>query len=1004
MAMQDTEMADWVDVEPPPSSPVARTPILAPATNLQTTKASRRAVWDSLLPMLEEPLARYRLGSYGQRPPTIPSLVQYECRNACNRPISARIQCLYITNPETVHVVTCSCMPMAVLLVEHGVFPVSPIQPRTGVSIELLEIYRALFERSCDAITALAAALHTIYDRRGFKVVSEKNKGALAQDPFRTGLGRAVQWYSNLRTKIQDKVSATLAAVEKSLFPSADVESVSAASDASDALDASGSPIPISTPTPQPASETENGAEPAPESPTQAPHSSETEGLNPGRAHRILREHCPACFGLETWGRPLSEGGDVQFGSDGCFSYRHLQKAGDGNISYDPSYFVSKQKENEVRDRIASARKKSPAKFTPPIPSEAIDACEASWDAANEKKKKVDSKRYDASGVFVMTCRHSQVLFLCDIDTPGEQQQYVVALLEEVNSLLPCKATMVQCYDVGCVTDHSMNLFPILTPGLRGRVVFVINAMHAYGHQWVCQLVYNPRLRRGMGLTDAKGVERFWFRIRKLIGITRNQWNSRCIWMIDQYAAFLNEEGRDSLGNWIFRQQMKNLTNKRNTAVRTLRECRVPEAELRHNWAEQKAAQSSIRAHAPACLRRELDKVLNLQTQIDVVDKSISEAKQSITGSGASVDCLALLRSLEGTHDILSNQAQALYASLNIQEEFPDLQNLPLEFVRTLLLMRDLKINIHKRAVGTFYEWENLDRAVGGRKEALEHANMSAWIDQELVIVRKAIETLADQSLALLLEHRLQHLLHLRITWAPGLTTHIAPQEASFAAQEASLAVQEVPAHSPSGDSTRRQPLRTAAEPLATSEDYITTPDELESGAMSDPEDVITVQEMLENSHLDEDSSVLDSDSVQFVTVWKCPENLHVDGRLLHAVQEANHLAFVDCRRGVRVIVGLQDRPSLRIEPEDLDHVTSSNGWLNGFVLTGLAAAFLNLFGHPTSASAANANRCAVLSTYDLPRARYKASDDEIWRHTHCTKFWEKDLWLIPIHRPDEEH
>ncbi len=45
--------------------------------------------------------------------------------------------------------------------------------------------------------------------------------------------------------------------------------------------------------------------------------------------------------------------------------------------------------------------------------------------------------------------------------------------------------------------------------------------MHAYGHQWVCQIVYNPRLKLGMGLTDGEGVERLWSRLRKLIGITR---------------------------------------------------------------------------------------------------------------------------------------------------------------------------------------------------------------------------------------------------------------------------------------------------------------------------------------------------------------------------------------------------------------------------------------------------------------------------------------------------
>lgn len=108
-----------------------------------------------------------------------------------------------------------------------------------------------------------------------------------------------------------------------------------------------------------------------------------------------------------------------------------------------------------------------------------------------------------------------------------------------------------------------------------------------------------------------------------------------------------------------------------------------------------------------------------MQTQIDTVENSIADAKKSITGPEASVDSLQLLRSLENTHATLSTQAEALYASLNIQEAFPELHALPLEFVRTLLILRDLKINIRKRAVGSFWEWETLDRAVGGMREAL---------------------------------------------------------------------------------------------------------------------------------------------------------------------------------------------------------------------------------------------------------------------------------------------
>ncbi|KAJ7937973.1 hypothetical protein B0H13DRAFT_1851925 [Mycena leptocephala] len=125
-------------------------------------------------------------------------------------------------------------------------------------------------------------------------------------------------------------------------------------------------------------------------------------------------------------------------------------------------------------------------------------------------------------------------------------------------------------------------------------------------------------------------------------------------------------------------------------------------------------------ADAPARLRQELEKVLALQTQIDAVETSIAEAKRSIFNAGpASYKCITLLIGLMSTHERLQQQAEALYTSLNIQETFPELKGLPLDFVRTLLLMRDLKINIRKRAVGSFLEWENLDRAVAGQREAL---------------------------------------------------------------------------------------------------------------------------------------------------------------------------------------------------------------------------------------------------------------------------------------------
>ena len=46
--------------------------------------------------------------------------------------------------------------------------------------------------------------------------------------------------------------------------------------------------------------------------------------------------------------------------------------------------------------------------------------------------------------------------------------------------------------------------------------------MHTYGHEWACQLVYNPCLAPGLGLSDGEGTEWLWSHLIKLIGIERS--------------------------------------------------------------------------------------------------------------------------------------------------------------------------------------------------------------------------------------------------------------------------------------------------------------------------------------------------------------------------------------------------------------------------------------------------------------------------------------------------
>jgi hypothetical protein len=85
------------------------------------------------------------------------------------------------------------------------------------------------------------------------------------------------------------------------------------------------------------------------------------------------------------------------------------------------------------------------------------------------------------------------------------------------------------------------------------------------------------------------------------------------------------------------------------------------------------------------------------------------------------------LESLLRTQERLKDKVQQLYESLNIEESFPELHNIDLDFVRLLLLARDLKINIRKRAIGSFFEWDRLDQAAGGRNQAIGSLSLCSF-------------------------------------------------------------------------------------------------------------------------------------------------------------------------------------------------------------------------------------------------------------------------------------
>jgi hypothetical protein len=105
---------------------------------------------------------------------------------------------------------------------------------------------------------------------------------------------------------------------------------------------------------------------------------------------------------------------------DGNFHHRHRRSAGDAPSPHNPQYFISKDVVDVVGQRIEEARKKPAKRYQPKVPDEAIDECENSYDAADEKKAKADAKIFDDTGLMALVCRHDLPILFANIDTPGE--------------------------------------------------------------------------------------------------------------------------------------------------------------------------------------------------------------------------------------------------------------------------------------------------------------------------------------------------------------------------------------------------------------------------------------------------------------------------------------------------------------------------------------------------------------------------------------------------------
>ncbi|KAG2053166.1 hypothetical protein BDR06DRAFT_972420 [Suillus hirtellus] len=495
--------------------------------------------------------------------------------------------------------------------------------------------------------TSIACLFFDIVDAPCFPK-SSFTMGEIIQDPLCRGLGYAVQWYNILQVQIEHQV-------EEALQNSYDR---------------------VATLHPQ----TEDHVS------TSSPLST----LHRGHCAPILIQRCPACFGGTMFGKPTADGGDIHTATDGNFHHRHRRAAGDCPPFYDPTYFLPKQYVDDVGCCIEAQRKRPAKSAVPLVPDEAIDQCETAYEAADGKKQKAAMDSFDDTGIMALICCHDIPLFFANIDSLGEQQKYSVALLEHLFSLIPPYAMVVALYDVGCVLARSLSKYDILPGSIISHLRLATTAMHAYRHEWACQLVYNPRMCIGLGLSDGEGTKRLWSRLCQ-----------RHLWLIDHQAAAMGSEMQSDLGDWIRRRLKRGVNDQGTAAQEALDQCKLAIDDLESEWSQQRSLQLSVRTYTPARLKKELDTVLTLQADLDTSDTALQSTRLMLKKGTASQ---GTLEALERGHDRLMAKVEVLYASLNIHDQFPELEGINLDFVWLLLML---------------FEWNKLDHAVGGAQQAL---------------------------------------------------------------------------------------------------------------------------------------------------------------------------------------------------------------------------------------------------------------------------------------------
>ncbi|XP_046863813.1 uncharacterized protein LOC124457641 isoform X3 [Xenia sp. Carnegie-2017] len=175
-------------------------------------------------------------------------------------------------------------------------------------------------------------------------------------------------------------------------------------------------------------------------------------------------------------------------------------------------------------------------------------------------RSKGRNKLFDEKGVFGCVCRHDYPKGFMNIKH-GERIGYSVFSVKHQLSNSNENTTIKIMYDIACTLKA--HLMKNGKHDFVKRADYSIPVFHCYGHKSLCQIQFNPRRKKGYGLTDGEGVERLWSFLRGFSGMTKEMSSGRRLDILTDALLHYSSRRLEQFDTWM--KEEEQLINEKNS-------------------------------------------------------------------------------------------------------------------------------------------------------------------------------------------------------------------------------------------------------------------------------------------------------------------------------------------------------------------------------------------------------------------------------------------------------